>query len=169
MDTSVLATIIQEGGKLISSFLQTYGIRQRAPAPLSIASVQSGGVTTEQTIQYQKRELAKELLLLEGHLGQGCKIDGIPCDCCSKHPIKIEGLALETSGMSKDPVFGKLAAWAQTLSPMTGENASASGEYDNVYSKLAMEAREFRKTMMAQEEVKDRKVSTGELPTTTQV
>jgi hypothetical protein len=164
MDTDILATIIQEGGKVITGFLQIYRRRAPAPAPLSIESVQSGGITTEQTISYQKRELAKELLLLEGHLEQGCKIDGKPCDCCSKHPIKIEGLALETSGMSKDPVFSKLAAWAQTVSPMTGEAASASGEYDKEYPKLAMEAREFRKAMMAQE-VKDGQVSAGEVST----
>jgi hypothetical protein len=165
MDTQVLATIIQEGGKLVTGFLQTYGPHRRAPAPLSIESVQSGGITTEQTISYQKRELAKELLLLEGHLEQGCKINGEACDCCAKHPIKIEGLALETTGMSKDPVFSKLAAWARMISPMTGQAASASGEYDKQYPELAMEAREFRKAMMAQE-VKDGQVPAGEVPAT---
>ncbi|GAJ24879.1 unnamed protein product, partial [marine sediment metagenome] len=46
-------------------------------------------VTTEETIAYQKRELGKELLLLEKHLREGCRIPpttGEPCDCCSpKH------------------------------------------------------------------------------------
>lgn len=144
-----MATLIQAGGKLITGLLQTYGIRRPAPT-ISEEEAQSS-ITTEQTINYQKRELVKELLLLEGHLEQGCKIDGRACDCCAKHPIKIEGLALETSGMSKDPIFTKLAAWAQSISPMTGETASASGEYDKLYPQLAMEAREFRKAVMPEE------------------
>ncbi len=45
----------------------------------------SPGVTTKETIAYQKRELGKELLLLEKHLSEGCRIPpttGEPCDCC---------------------------------------------------------------------------------------
>jgi hypothetical protein len=165
MDTQVLATIIQEGGKLVTGFLQTYGIHRRNPSPAVEPEQTSIHLSTDEVVAYQKRELVKDLLLLESHLEQGCKINGKPCDCCAKHPLKIEGLALEASGMSKDPVFSKLAAWAQTISPMTGEAASASGEYDNEYPKLAMEAREFRKAMMTQE-VKDGQVPAGEVPAT---
>lgn len=154
----MLATIIQTGGKLITDFLQTYGIRRPNPVSLEV-SASPTSLSTEETINYQKRELAKELLLLETHLEQGCKINGRPCDCCSKHPIKIEGLAQETSGMTPEPVFKQLADWASSIAPVTGEVASASGKYDKEYPQLAMKAREFRKAIMPKE-VKD-----GEIPT----
>lgn len=104
-------------------------------------------VTTEETIAYQRRELGKELLLLEKHLQQGCKIGGKACDCCEKHPIVIEGLALETMGMSPDPVFGEVLSFAQRIAPITTEAASRSGVYTNQYPNLAMESREIRKRL----------------------
>ena len=46
-------------------------------------------VTTEETVAYQKREMGKELLLLEKHLQQKCKIAGKACDCCLPAGTKI--------------------------------------------------------------------------------
>ncbi len=125
---------------------------QELPAPdPTPPRTERRGLTTDQTVQYQRRELAKELILLEGHLQQGCKIGGQACDCCEKHPLKIEGLAQETAGMSTDPVYGELAGWIRQIAPMTSEEASASGNYDNEYPRLAMKAREFRKAIMPAE------------------
>ena len=59
-------------------------------------------VTTEETIAYQNRELAKTLLVLETHLSQGCEIAGKVCDCCSpKHPMEMQKLAAG-KGLSPD-------------------------------------------------------------------
>jgi hypothetical protein len=66
------------------------------------------GVSTEDTIGYQKKEIGKELLLLEKHLQQGCKINGVACDCCEKHPLAIEALAGETLGMTGADIYNEI-------------------------------------------------------------
>ncbi len=119
----------------------------------SLPAVQSPGVSNEETIAYQKRELAKELLLLEKHLQQKCKILGKACDCCEKHPLAIEALAQEALGMTGDPVFNEVARWAKEIAPDTTESASASGKFDEQYPQMAVEARELRKMVMGTAEV----------------
>jgi len=109
---------------------------------------EEAGLTTEETLAYQKREIGKELLVLESHLAQKCKIEGTPCDCCSKHPLKLEALAEETLGMTTDPIFGELARWTKEISSMTTEEASRSGQYDEDYANLAVTARNFRKQIV---------------------
>lgn len=164
----MLATFIQEGGRVISGLLQTYGIRRPSPAlsePKNKELEQeSGRVTIDETIQYQKRQIIKELTLLEGHLQEGCKINRKACDCCEKHPIKIEGLAQETAGMTPEPVFKELAEWARSIAPITSEAAAASGKYNDEYPKLAIRAREFRKAIMpiGNHELSKKEVGDGE-------
>ncbi len=152
MDKQILAALFEQGGRLISGFLQTYGLK-RHDAPLVQSEMAAlgqkrEGLTTKETVQYQRREIVKELSLLEGHLGQGCKINSKPCDCCEKHPIKIEGLAEEAKGMSADPVFRELAEWTRKIAPITTEAASASGRYEKEYQDILIQAREFRKAIM---------------------
>lgn len=177
----VLGDIIQQGGRILTGYLQlamakrppppnitetlSPAIIKRTepeikplpeiklestpePEPVSEPVPETHKVTTPQTIAYQKRELAKELVLLEGHLQQGCKIDGEACDCCEKHPLKIEGLAQEAAGMSPDPIFKHLSNWVNAITPKTTEEASASGQYDAEYPELAITAREYRKALM---------------------
>ena len=152
MDKQILAAIFQEGGRVISGFLQTYGVRRP-----SIAITESKGkepgqasrVSTDETIQYQRREIVKELTLLESHLQEGCKINSKPCDCCEKHPIKLEGLAQETAGMTPEPVFRDLAKWARSIAPITSRAAAGSGKHDEEYPRLAIDARNFRKAIMS--------------------
>jgi hypothetical protein len=149
MDRELIATLFQTGGRLVTSLLQTYGLRRQPPKiEMPKSEAKEKRVTTEETIAYQRRELAKELTLLEGHLSQGCKINNKACDCCEKHPIKIEGLALETAGMTPDPVYKRLASWVQEISPIITEEAAASGSYEGQYPQLAIQARDFRKTIM---------------------
>jgi hypothetical protein len=112
------------------------------------------GVSNEETINYQRRELSKELLLLEKHLQQRCKIMGKACDCCEKHPMAIEALAQEALGMTNDPLYSDVAAWANKVAPITTAAASASGDYEDTYPQLAVEARGLRKRIMGTEEVK---------------
>ena len=162
MNREALAEIVQEGGRLITGLLQLYARRPQPPRGVSPGVVTSSQasdeprpkgprVTTKETIEYQKRELVKELTLLEGHLQEGCKINSKACDCCEKHPIKIEGLAQEAAGMTPDPVFREIAGWVKSIAPITTEAASASGNYDEQYPQLAIKARDFRKTLMNKE------------------
>ena len=163
----MLADVIQEGSKVISRLLQVYATRRPAMEPITIEKpavdqdrVERRSVSTEQTIAYQRRELAKELILLEGHLQQSCKIGGEACDCCEKHPLKIEGLAQETAGMTADPVYTDLASWVKDIAPMVTAEASASGDYEQMYPDIAVQARQFRKAIMPEsvtQEVSDAK------------
>lgn len=122
--------------------------------PTSVTKAAPQRVTTEETVEYQKRELGKELMLLEKHLQQKCKINGRACDCCEKHPIVIEGLAQETLGMTGDKLYEDVIAWAKKITPITTEEASRSGEYDNIYPGLAVEGRNIRKRIMGTADIK---------------
>ncbi|MBA7593442.1 hypothetical protein ES703_00362 [subsurface metagenome] len=110
-------------------------------------------VTTEETIAYQKRELGKELLLLEKHLREGCRIPpttGKPCDCCSpKHTITIEALALETYGITGDLIYQDLSKWAEGIEGKTTIPEIESGKHN--YGEDAVEARKYRKKLLGSE------------------
>jgi len=126
--------------------------------PQSRASSPTPGVskiTSEETIAYQKREIAKELWQLEKHLAQGCRIPDktgkrIPCDCCEKGSW-IAGLAYESipiaerAGQTSD-IFEKIASWAEALEPMVTVAAVEGGQYD--YKKLSGEVSALRKELM---------------------
>jgi len=173
-----VASIIAQGGKLLSQLLKmpsSPSVRDDLSFPeiasspdlppkqsikqSSKTAPSSTPVTTQETVLYQRREISKELILLEGHLQQGCKINDRACDCCEKHPLKIEGLAQETAGMTADPVYSELAVWTHSISAVTSEEAAASGQYDDEYPKLAMKAREFRKAIMPDMEVTNAQLS----------
>lgn len=110
-------------------------------------------VTTEETIAYQRRELGKELLLLEAHLREGCRIPpttGKPCDCCSpKHTITIEALALETYGITGDPIYQELTKWAEKIERKTTIPEIESGRHN--YGEDAVQARGYRKKLLGSE------------------
>lgn len=110
-------------------------------------------VSTEETIAYQNRELGKELLLLERHLQQGCRIPpvtGNPCDCCSpKHTITIEALALETYGMTGDLVYQEVAKWSKEIESKSTIEEIESGKHN--YGEDAVTAREYRKRLLGTE------------------
>jgi len=112
-------------------------------------------VTSEETLAYQKREIAKELWQLEKHLAQGCRIPDktgkrIPCDCCEKGSW-IAGLAYESIPIAEragqtSSVFDKIAQWSEDLTPMVTVAAVESEQYD--YKKLSGEASALRKELM---------------------
>lgn len=183
MNTQIVAVVIAEGFKLIGQLyrnrtivlktvqnqrvVETHEEESAAPAvPLNTLmkagealditpkKTASYGVSDADTIAYQDRELGKALLLMELHLQQGCKINGIPCDCCTKHPMAIEALAEEALGMTGDPQYSDIIAWTKKVTPMTTTEASTSGDYDEEYSELAQEARRFRKNLMGTEDIK---------------
>ena len=110
-------------------------------------------VSNAETIDYQRRELGKELVLLERHLLQQCKINGKGCGCCQKHPIALQGLAEETLGMTGEPVYAALRDWTHEIAPKTTAAASQSGRYDGEYVGMAVKARAFRKKILESEDI----------------
>jgi len=162
MDDKTLAMIIRGGGNIISYFignqpitlseneLKAIKVEKKPTVQEKPASV---GVSNEDTINYQKREISKELLLMEKHLQQKCKINGTACDCCKKHPMAIEALSQEALGMTGDKVYSELVEWTREVTPMTTPEASASGKYEETYSQLAVQAREMRKRIMGTTDV----------------
>ncbi len=130
---------------------------KRQPQPLVVKEAEeilektrkaTSGLSDDEILAYQKREIAKELLLLERHLAQKCKIAGKPCDCCEKHPLAIEALAGETLGITGNGIYQEMVDWAREISPITTEEASRSGLYDQTYLNLSPVARSFRKRLM---------------------
>lgn len=168
-DPRILAAVFQHGGALLTEAIrngvfkrvkveqtEAVTIEQTKVAPQEIKKASSNSpykVSDAATIAYQDRELGKALLLMEIHLQQRCKIDGTPCDCCEKHPMVIEALSEEALGMTGDPQYSVVTAWAKKVSPQTTTAASASGKYDESYPKLAQEARLLRKKIMGTEDV----------------
>ena len=177
MNTQIVAIVISEGAKLLGQYYRNRPITLKQPSPLkNVETRATGGVGDEpptyvsaspapaektaygvsdaETIAYQDRELGKALLLMELHLQQRCKINGIPCDCCTKHPMAIEALAEEALGMTGNSQYSDITAWSRRVTPMTTTAASASGDYDELYPQLAQEARVFRKHLMGTEDIK---------------
>jgi len=133
------------------------GAPQETPGDASDSTFAShrSSLTSEETLAYQNREIAKELWALEKHLSQGCRIpnkDGVqvPCDCCEKGSF-IAGLAQEAIPISErsgqpSAVYEKIAGWCEGLDPMVAVEAVESGQWD--YKKLSGEASALRKELM---------------------
>ncbi len=165
MNTQIVAIIISEGAKLIGQYYRNRPIVLRHQTPEAVEkppeldaetlnhNKATYGVSDAETIAYQGRELGKALLLMELHLQQKCKINGIPCDCCEKHPMAIEALAEEAFGMTGDAQYNDIMVWTKKVTPMTTTEASASGQYEEIYPELAQEARAYRKQLMGTEDI----------------
>ncbi len=112
--------------------------------------VASAEVTQQDTVEYQRKQLAKKLLLVELHLGQGCRIAGKICDCCTKHASELEALAEES--ISIDPASAKLyndvVGFIQELRQKASKEALTKGSHANEYPALAATARNLRKQLM---------------------
>jgi hypothetical protein len=118
-----------------------------APQPAEV-STPVPTVSHGELVAYQNHELVKEMVLLEAHLLQGCKIAGKPCDCCQKHPIAVEGLAREGLQFTGKSLYSEIAGFAQTMEPITTPEASGSGKFDAQYPQMAAKLRELRKRVM---------------------
>lgn len=107
-------------------------------------------LSTEETVEYQNREIAKNLLVLERHYAQRLRIKGVPCDCgSSRHLLAIESLAEETISMVDNPdVYYRLIDWVKEVGPKSTDEAAKSGKYDNEYPVFARQARDFRKEII---------------------
>ncbi len=123
---------------------------ERAAQPTSTAVLERPGLTTEQTIAYQNREIGKQLLAMESHYAQGMKIAGTPCDCgATKHLLYLEELCQETVPMAGEPsVYEEIVSWVREAEPKSTAEAAKSGRHDQDYPVLSGQARDFRKRLM---------------------
>ncbi len=113
----------------------------------TIEGVDTAG--TEETIAWQRRQIAKELYSLQKNLAAGGLINGKSCDCIAgKHALGLEALAEETMAMHQDPVYQEMLDWAKELDAKGTPEAIVSGKYKDDYQRMTQEARAFRKRLM---------------------
>jgi len=107
-------------------------------------------VTTKETVDYQNREIGKNLLMLNRHCIQKFRIAGRACDCGqSKHLLELEALAEETAGMVDNPdIYYRILEWVRRLGPISTVEDVSSGKYDDVYPAFGTEARDLRKELL---------------------
>lgn len=108
------------------------------------------GVSTEETVAYHNREIAKHLNVLQKHYAQKLVVAGKKCDCgSSNHLLGIESLAEDTISMVDNPeIYYQLLDWVKSVSPKSTEEAAKSGKYDNEYPVFSRQARDFRKELV---------------------
>ncbi len=123
---------------------------EKASERASPALLEPPGLSTEETIAYQNREIGKQLLAMESHYAQGMKIAGIPCDCGAlKHLLYLEELCQEAIPMAKEPsTYKQIVSWVKIVEPKSTEAAARSGKHDQDYPVLSGQARELRKRVM---------------------
>jgi hypothetical protein len=113
----------------------------------------TSAVTTQETVNYQNRELGKVLIQMERHAAQGFKIPTASgptsCDCGTKHLPDLESLCEETIPMVSDPViYLKIMDWVKDISPKITPEANDGGLYTKEYPGMAVQARDFRKQLL---------------------
>jgi len=120
------------------------------PRRVHVPEPAGSGVSLEETVAYQNREIGKLLLRLERHYAQKLRINGIPCDCGqSKHLLDLESLAEETVPMVDNPqIYYRIIEWVRAVGPKSSEEAAKSGQYDEEYPVFSRQARDFRKELM---------------------
>ena len=123
---------------------------ERGVQRTSTAVLERPGLTTEQTIAYQNREIGKQLLAMESHYAQKMRIAGVPCDCgATKHLLYLEELCQETVPMAGEPsIYEEIISWVRDAEPKSTEEVAKSGRLDDEYPVLSGQARDFRKRLL---------------------
>lgn len=160
MDTNTAATLIQEGGRLITDGIKLLLARPRkreseesqavlpsqTPPPPPQA-VKRSLPTSAETTHELKRRLAKELYKAELDLAGGLKIAGRSCDCLTeKHGLMLEAAAEEL--VSQDPdnhVYLDIIKWINDNQSKVTPEAIDSEKYAEEYPRMAAQFKEFRK------------------------
>ncbi|TET43297.1 MAG: hypothetical protein E3J60_00625 [Dehalococcoidia bacterium] len=140
-------------GKATSTAIQE---PPKAPeiAPQSRTAGISQRVSDKDTLLYQLNHLVAALSQLEIHLSEGCKIMGVPCDCCKKHSIQARTFAMETISIAArmgkpTAIYNEIATWAPTIEAIDTPEKVESGDYDETYRKESGTASQFRKTVQS--------------------
>ncbi len=167
---SVFSAIDRAGGVIdkglglidkVSDRLDKIGLTEepRAPetpttAPESHTVSTTSGVSDKDTLLYQLNHLLAVLSQLEIHLSEGCKIMGVPCDCCGKHAPQASAFAMETipiaARMGKDTlIYQDIASWTPRIEEIDTPEKVESGDYDETYRKESGTASKFRKKVQS--------------------
>jgi len=111
-------------------------------------------VSDKDTLLYQLNHLVAVLSQLEIHLSEGCKIMGVPCDCCGKHALQANTFAMETisiaARMDKETlIYQDIASWTPYIEEIDSPEKVNSGDYDETYRKESGTASKFRKKVQS--------------------
>lgn len=125
-------------------------IKPQEALRVHLAEPQPGGLSTEQTVAYENREIAKNLVQVEKHYAQRLRIAGIPCDCgTGRHLLAIEGACENVISMVDNPdIYYRVIEWTREVAPKSTDEAAKSGKYDNEYPTFSRQARDFRKEII---------------------
>ena len=109
----------------------------------------SDGVSLEDTVAYQNREIGKLLLRMERHCVQGFRINGVPCDCGqSKHLLDLESLSEETIPMVDNPDnYYQIINVGRELGPKCG-TVEALTRYESEFPGYSQRYRDLRKEVI---------------------
>ena len=145
----------------VSNGLDRIGLTEESRAPETPATPpESHTVSTmpkvsdKDTLLYQLNHLVAVLSQLEIHLSEGCKIMGVPCDCCGKHALQANTFAMETisiaARMGKDTnIYQDIASWTPHIEEIDTPEKVASGDYNETYRKESGTASKFRKKVQS--------------------
>lgn len=109
-----------------------------------------GYISTEETVEYQNREIGKWLLRMQGHCTQKFRIKGKACDCGqSRHLLELESLCEETIAMVDNPdIYYRIIELGRELEPKCRPDIVTTGRYDDEFPTYARKYRDFRKELM---------------------
>jgi hypothetical protein len=130
------------------------GESQELPEPklqpkVHLAIAPQSGVSQEETVAYQNREIVKIMRDMVKHCVHKFRIFGRPCDCGQfKHILELEALAEETVPMVDNPdIYYRIIETGKELEPKTTLEAIGSGKYDEEYPRYARVYRDFCKAL----------------------
>ena len=123
-----------EGGKSIFE-----GASSKSPS--------SGQVTVEEQKARTRRYLLGELVELEKHLNEQCKIAGKVCACCGKHYVSIETLAREMANWDTAARWRELRDWAGERYSVVETDEKVAQLDEATFNRLAAETRRFRNSL----------------------
>ncbi len=108
----------------------------------------------QDTLLYQLDHLVSVLKQSEIHLSEGCKIMGIPCDCCAKHALEARTFAMETisiaARMDKETaIYQEIADWASEIEELEVPGQLHTAERDEALRQQSGTASNFRKQVQA--------------------
>jgi len=118
-----------------------------APAPvLDHPAPAKEQISPEAMLEYQRRQVYGQILLLQGHAANGSRIDGKACDCLLKHAIIVAALAEETQPMEpSNPLWPEIRNFANGIIPKAQVSDVINGTYTSEYPGMAATARDLRK------------------------
>lgn len=124
-------------------------VAKRPPAT-NKAVATADAVSTQETADYQDREIGKLLLRMERHCVQKFRINGKVCECgANKHLLDIESLCEETIPMVEDSsTYYQIINTCRELGPKCTVDIVATGQFDAEYPEYAYRFRDFRKELL---------------------